>query len=171
MWKKERQLGNGITGWLNIWLPNYENIKTRWIIKISTLTRTSLLCTRSYESEWLNGFLTVLFNLRSLVAALLKSKKNRRGMAWSCCCWSMSMSMSIKNSSSCAQANNIGNTADNVKTNWWLHWQVVTSPFNRAKKKLTRVSRDWPNPHLARDHVNVKFDAELTRVRAQPGVV
>ena len=114
---------------------------------------------------------TVLFTLRNLVAVLLKSKKNRRGMAWSCCCWSMSMSTSIKNSSSCAQANNIGNTADNVKTNWWLHWQVVTSPFNRAKKKLTRVSRDWPNPHLARDHVNVKFDAELTRVRAQPGVV
>ena len=148
MCKKERHLGNGITWWLNIWLQNYENIKTRWIIKISTLTRTSLLCTRSYESEWLNGFLTVLFNLRSLVAAPLKSKKNGRWVAWSCCCWSMSMS--IKNPCSCAQANNIGKTVDDVKTNWWLHfphWQVVTSPFNRAKKKLSQVSWDWPNPH------------------------
>ena len=64
-------------------LREYKNEMAR-IIKISTLTRTSLLCTRSYESEWLNGFLTVLFTLRNLVAALLK----------------------------------IGNTADNVKTNW-----------------------------------------------------
>ena len=167
MWKKERQLGNGITGWLNIWLRNYENIKTRWAIKISTLTRTSLLCNRSYESE-----LTVLFNSRSLVAALLKSKKNGQWVAWSCCC--RSMSMSIKNPCSCQQANNIGKTADNVKTIWWLHfphWQVVTSPFNRAKKKLTRVSRDWPNPHAAGTPVNVKFGAELTRVGAQAGVV
>ena len=91
--------------------------KKRWTIKLSTLTRTSLLCTRSYESEWLNGFLTVLFNLRSLVAALFKSKKNGRWLAWSCCCWSVSMS--IKNPSSCAQANNIGKTADNVKKKNW----------------------------------------------------
>ena len=35
----------------------------------------------SYDSEWLNGFLTVLFNLRSLLAALLKSKKNGRWVA------------------------------------------------------------------------------------------
>ena len=40
--------------------------KKRRTIKLSTLTRTSLLCTRSYESEWLNGFLTVLFNMKEV---------------------------------------------------------------------------------------------------------
>ena len=83
---------------------------------------------------------------------------------------------------SCAQANNIGKLADNVNTNlmilmiaWFVrhfpHWQVLTSPFNRAKKELTRVSRDWPKPHPARALVNVKFDAELNRVGVQPGLV
>ena len=63
-------------------------------------------------------FVLRLFSLRSLVTALLKSK-SARWVAWSCCCWSMSMS--IKNPCSCAQANSIGKTADNVHTNSRLH--------------------------------------------------
>ena len=58
-------------------------------------------------------FFVRLFSLRSLVAALLKSKKSRRWVAWSCCC----CSMSIENPCSCAQANNIGKAAASFNTN------------------------------------------------------